>query len=838
MGLFNTIRMGSSAAGDYEVERSLKFNDDDTAYLNRTFGSAGNRKTYTISAWVKIGNLGTTRPIFNRYTGNSDAGFLGLYVNSDDFIYFTGWSTVYLKSSRIYRDPTAWSHILLAVDTTQSTSTDRIKLYFNGELQTLATYNAPSQDADLVINEAVEHRVGNYHNVYFDGYMAELNFVDGSALTPSSFGKTDTITGQWNPKKYVGSYGTNGFYLNFSDNSGTTATTLGKDSSGNGNNFTPNNFSVAAGVGNDSLTDTPTNNFCTFNPLKVNPSAPIVFSEGLLQHNGVSGNNHLRSATTMQVTSGKWYVEFKFVSGYETTDSTVRFGICTDAGHRDSNNDATWYQNTDNFLAIQYGNNGTVYRSETGTNTSELTGLSTFVNGDVMGIALDLDNDKFFVSKNGTFFSNGTGTQDPANGTNPLYSGGVLTSRKSDGFYFNISGYSAQVVTADFGQHGYAYTPPTGFKAVNTANLSAPTILLPNKYFDTKLWTGANTANSRDITGLEFQPDWVWIKARNQSSYGGGLNYHHMVWDSVRGVGSTSSSSGKDLATNENYPESSSSTYSNLYGHVSAFNSDGFTVQKASGEPAIYTDYGSTNYVAWSWNAGGSTATNNDGSRTTQVRANTTAGFSIVTSTSGGSSSGTYDSFGHGLGVAPDIILFKNRDISDNWSIYNSNFSTAYSKILQFNTIVETTSSNHWGTANPTSTTFSINQGAVFTGADQNLVAYCFSEVAGYSKFGKYTGNGNANGTFVFTGFRPAWVMMKRVDASGNWFIIDNKRDPFNEVTKDLQPNSAGAEVDNTNFLDFLSNGFKLRTTGTSVNSGTIAYLAFAESPFKNSRAR
>ena len=159
------------------------------------------------------------------------------------------------------------------------------------------------------------------------------------------------------------------------------------------------------------------------------------------------------------------------------------------------------------------------------------------------------------------------------------------------------------------------------------------------------------------------------------------------------------------------------------------------------------------------------------GSRQATTKVNATAGFSIVTSTSGGSSSGTYDSFGHGLGVAPNVIIFKNRDISDNWGIYNSNFSTAYSKILQFNTNAETTSSNYWGTANPSSTTFSLNQGSVFNGADEKLVAYCFSEVAGYSKFGKYTGNGNADGTFVFTGFRPAWVMIKRTDTSDHWNI-------------------------------------------------------------------
>jgi hypothetical protein len=230
------------------------------------------------------------------------------------------------------------------------------------------------------------------------------------------------------------------------------------------------------------------------------------------------------------------------------------------------------------------------------------------------------------------------------------------------------------------------------------------------------------------------------------------------------------------------------------------------------------------------------------GSRQATTKVNATAGFSIVTSTSGGSSSGTYDSFGHGLGVAPNVIIFKNRDISDNWGIYNSNFSTAYSKILQFNTIAETTSSNYWGTANPSSTTFSLNQGSVFNGADEKLVAYCFSEVAGYSKFGKYTGNGNADGTFVFTGFRPAWVMIKRTDSSDHWNISDAKRDDFNEIDEALYANLSNAEGYNTVFdkIDYLSNGFKIRANNSQTNAsgGTYIYLAFSESPFKNARAR
>ena len=227
-----------SALGGQLIGGSLRFNRVSSSvgtYLSRTPSSAGNQKTYTVSVWVKRSSIGSTHPIFNRYTDNNESGFLGLYLNSDNNIYFTGWSTVYLKTNRLYRDTNAWSHIVLAVDTTQASSSNRIKLYFNGELQTFVTYNAPSQNADLVINaNGAEHRIGNYSTNYFDGQMTEMHFIDGQALDSSYFGYTDFQTGIWRPKRYEGTYGTNGFYLPMDGTSH-----VGKDMSGNGNDYTP-----------------------------------------------------------------------------------------------------------------------------------------------------------------------------------------------------------------------------------------------------------------------------------------------------------------------------------------------------------------------------------------------------------------------------------------------------------------------------------------------------------------------------------------------------------------------------------------------------------------------
>ena len=314
---------------EYQVKRSLRFNDDNSAYLNRTPSSTSNRKTFTISWWFKIGNIpasGTFKALFGAYD-NSTSGDNGYWLSSifdsDGRLYMGAWTLNWRRTTRQFRDPSAWYHCIFAVDTTQSTAADRIKIYVNGVEETsFGQNNNPSQNFDLPWNfSSVMQTIGrvNYTGggsapYSFDGYIAEFNSIDGLQLTPSSFGETNPVTGQWIPKKYVGSYGTNGFYLNFLDNSGTTATTLGKDVSGNGNNFTPNNFSVAAGTGNDSLEDTPTNNFPTFNPLIRNVNT---FSEGNLQVT-MTSNAPPSFYSTIGASSGKYYMEFllKSVTNY------------------------------------------------------------------------------------------------------------------------------------------------------------------------------------------------------------------------------------------------------------------------------------------------------------------------------------------------------------------------------------------------------------------------------------------------------------------------------------------------------------------------------------------
>ena len=909
MPFYDAIRIGSSAASDFEVERSLRFNDDDSAVLTRTPSGAGNRKTYTISAWVKRCNIGGVHPIFARYTANNDAGFLGLYINSDDYIYFSGWSTVNLKSSRLYRDPTAWAHIVLAVDTTQSTSTDRIKLYFNGELQTTDSYNAFSQNADTGINEAVEHRVGNYNpsgGNFFDGYMAEINFLDGYAYDASYFGETNAETGQWIPKKYTGSYGTNGFYLNFSDNSGTTATTLGKDSSGNSNNFTPNNFSVSAGLGNDSFEDTPTNNFPTLNPNHafLNGSSSTA-ENGNLQWNGQSNNQAGCPATMAFPKTGKWYWEVKLLS----SNSNFSFGITP----------AT-YSNTTNPVnptgAIGYA----AYGSKAVSGVETPGWAASFSSSDNIGAALDMDNNEIKFYKNNSL----VGTISLVSGYEDIE---YLAWIKGDTATQLIQG------AINFGGNGFVYTPPTGFQALNSANLPDPTILLPNKHFNTLLYTG--NGGTQSITGLDYQPDWVWIKRRN------GTN-SHQVYDAVRGAGknirpdltnaevdqtafNSFDSNGFELDGGTNSHNASGNTY--VAWNWNAGNTDGktYTVKVASpqnyqfdnfatnavtldlaeggtyifnmddssnashpfsigtaangtvytsgityfldGVSKTYSEYTSGFYsattrrlhftvpasapVLYYWcsvhsGMGGQINTNStlgssnfDGAIQSTVKVNASAGFSIVKYTGTGSTT----NIGHGLGVTPEVLIVKNREDNNGWNVYhigNGGNTPAQNFVISLNSnAARIDQTSNWNDTAPTSSVFTVGTSNGSNGSNDDMIAYCFSEVAGYTKFGKYTGNGSTDGTFVFVGFRPAMIIIKNISTNQNWRIFDNKRSPFNTVDKPLTPDSNGAES-TADDIDFVSNGFKHRSSGNKVNSGgkTYIFLAFAEAPFKNARAR
>ena len=856
MGLFNSIRLGSSGAGGYEVERSLRFYNADNTRIQRAIGSTSNRRTFTYSFWIKRTVNSTEQYFFYNGPTSSTPYFDARFEQDSHELQiadYTGSSRpIQFITNRKFRDPNAWYHIVVAVDTTQSTESDRFKLYVNGVQETsFSTSTYPSQDYDSSVNVSGHiqgwgtNQEGTSND--YDGYLAEVHFIDGLQLTPSSFAETDAITGEWKPKKYAGAYGTNGNHLTFSDNSNTTATTLGKDSSGNGNNFTPHNF-----VTGDSVKDSPTNNFATLRLYGTPAESGAGLTQGNLEFtSGASGSGSAGNRlpfNTIIPTSGKWYVEVM-----PTTTNLIFVGVHPYQVEIVPSSDTTRWQGL-------YSYNGESYLASTSSTASNSTHAASYGNEDVIGVYINMDasTPEVYFSKNGQW-ANGSGSWNQSSPTSAIALGGSFFTTSTGGLEgigisirsaSSSSSVSAQV---NFGQDStfagritaggntdanaigdFKYTVPTNALALCTANLTDPTIAEGNKHFDTLLWTG-NSTDNRAITGLNFQPDFTWIKRRS----GGGMS--HFVVDSLRSNTDSGGGNGNDgpLATNSNATEAAQTD-----GGFESFNSDGFTLGKGSSTANADAPYQRNNasgetYVGWSWKGGGSGSSNGDGSITSSVSANTSAGFSILTYTGTGSQT----TVGHGLGVAPKVIITKIRDTNtQDWMLYPKQLTGNGATYIKFNATNDVASDAHtYPDVEPTSTVYTVggdDGGDGTNGNGKAYVAYCFSEVAGFSKFGLYTGNGNADGTFVYTGFKPALVIIKRLEAGYSWYMIDNKRDPINPVHENLYANDSIATYDYT-VGDFLSNGFKLRNTGSDTNQAdSHIFLAFAESPFKYSRAR
>jgi hypothetical protein len=791
------------------LNNSLRFRASNSASLSRTPTIAGNQQKWTWSGWIKRGTLGGTyNQIFGTVTGATDATYLTLTFGGNsvaDNLSFQGASTVYRQSTQLFRDPSAWYHIVCSIDTTQATAANRIKLYVNGnEITAFTTNNNPSQNANLIINSAVAHQIfkENYTPIYTDGYLADVNFIDGQALEPYYFGNNDAY-GNWKPIKYTGMYGTNGFYLTFADASAATAAAIGKDSSPNGNNWTPSGISVTSGVTYDAMLDVPTNtsatvaNYAVMNPLDKGSVDITGANLNIARTSATASWAHIRG--TMQIpSSGKWYAELTFNSG--STDGAI-LGLC-----QASFNLAAQYNGSDATNAYVFATNGYTVNNNTATNQS-----ITFSTGDIINMAFDRDTNKVWFGRNNTWLGSG----NPSAGTNE-----TMSSLAADLFPL-IGIRSTTTASINFGQRPFSYTPPTGFVALNTYNLPTPTILQGNLYMDATLYTGTNVSNVIVNQG-QFKPDLVWIKVRSTTGY-------HGLTDSVRGRA-------YPLFSNATDAEGTSTSTQDLV----SFNSNGFTV----GVGSQYNSNGSGNtLVGWQWQAGqGSTSSNTSGTITSTVSVNATAGFSVVTYTSQASGTAT---FGHGLGVAPSMIFLKGRNVAGGWYVYHSALGGTKYLALQ-STGAATTASDGWNNTNPTSTVVSVGNG--YAGS-YNMVAYCWSEIAGFSKFGSYTGNGSADGPFVFTGFRPKFVMLKKTSnaTNSNWLMQDTSRETYNAnnyatLAANLNSNEpqSGAGSFEGNFIDYLSNGFKIRSSGSNSNesSSNYIYMAFAENPFKNSNAR
>ena len=768
---------------DFTIDQAIRFNDDDSAYLSRTPGSAGNRRTWTFSCWVKRGNLtGANQPIFS--AGGDD--WL-MFLSAETLGFNTDGSSNYrIVTSQLFRDPGAWFHLVLRVDTTASAG-DRLRLYINGsEVTDFGTDTNPTLNYDTAFNNTGEHDIGKLVGAsqYFDGYLAEINHVDGSSLAPSSFGETNSDTGQWVPKAYSGSYGTTGFHVNGADSSD-----LGEDQVGS-NDWTSNNLAAA-----DQMSDSPTNNFWTLNPL----DSGATLSDGNLKNGGGSSTNTHAPALPL---TGKWYWEVVCTDINTGTTGAHFFGICDAAVHQG--------QSFSDHAAISAGQQRGGQLKKNNSNTSTGTAVN---DGNTVGMAFDADNLTLKLYVDGS------------------QSGSTITSLTAGAYKLWIQdGGTVTNMTVNFGQSAFDQTVPTGYSSLCTNNLPDPSIPDPSVYFQSTLYSGNGSTQSITNGGnSDLQPDLIWIKNRSAAD-------SHVLTDSVRGAT-------KILATDSTGAESTDADT------VTSFASDGFAL---GDDDKVNTS--SENYVSWQWKADSAWSESASGNiLASSGGRNTTAGFSICSWTH--QTSGNY-AIKHGLSTTPEFFMTKSRDSTTNWDTWHTDLADTAKRILVNGTGAEITA--YWVNAfdsadgsgaytdiasgeSPVTASLFGFQHDNFAATDA-IVGYFWHGVEGFSKFGSYVGNGNSDGPFVATGFRPALIIFKNISASSqSWEMFDNKRDGINDGNRRVYPNQNAAEEAASDRVRFLSNGFKIVTSGGSHVNGsgnTIVYAAWAESPFKTANAR
>ena len=954
------------AAAGFDIANSVILNDGDSANFSRTsVASPTNVKKWTYSTWVKRGIL-DTRMTFGLSAFSGQTSYMQFFDGGggvDDKLYINveanSGSTALLETSDVFRDPHAWYNFVIIYDSDNATDFLRIRLFCNGrEISDFSVQTLPSSGSTGVTNKAsttqyLGRQAGSSN--YFDGYLAECVFCDGQAYTPDNFGEYND-NGIWVPKKISGlTYGDNGFYLDFADSSA-----LGNDVSGNNNDFTANNFATT-----DQTTDTPTLNWCTLTPAMSEGGGTVSLSEGNLAVAGTEAvvwNN--AGASFGGLSSGKWV--------WCTKPSTFGAGQCDpwvvnhDGWKHMQESDATShyaYADADGFEAAWDSSSVHLVLTNGGYRSISFTHGSD----DMHLIALDADNNKlwfgYYDDSEDTTGWVGTGTSldgDPANGTNPTF------TLDTPPYYFGVASYTGRNGLVDFGQGTLLdqITIPTGFKKLNSDNLPTPTIPDPTSAFQVITYEGTGATNQivmggnsyghrlgsgdrssliivsgtgggvfqpineelvngslgttdgfgyssyatdmeirfqfpeavniteiiihrqsagsnvgdswvfeatndpsgswtaisgakdfsstvvKDVVSMNligandtyiyyrcrntngngvnsvmwnefdfrvkptdndravstFQPDFVMIKNRDTTD-------EWSVYDAPRGVT-------KHLNTGTSQETTDADT-------LTAFTSTGFTL---GADDKVNT--AGERYLAYCWRAGGGAGSSNTtGSiNTTSTTVDQTYGFSISTYEGNATSGAT---FGHGLGKAPEMVWVKPRDATEGWTVYHVGLGGTIGTYLNM-TNTSYTDALYWNDTAPSSTVVTLGNHVVNNGSGNNMVAYCWAPIEGFSDFGTYKGNGSANGSLIYTGFRPAFVMIKNNTSAGSWYVYDSTRSPLNEVDDQLVFESSTAETSGSEELDFLSNGFKCRTSDAGINSGSSTYLyaAWAEHPF------
>ena len=600
-------------------------------------------------------------------------------------------------------------------------------------------------------------------------------------------------------------FGQEGHLINFSDTSGLTATTIGRDYSGSGNNFTPANLQAqminvkdsCSGFAYPTSSPVPAN-YATFLEMHEH-SGNTTFRHGLRTALIPNANATGKAYGNIPMKSGKWYYEVYYDSASDNGDYLyVGLG---DMGNGDS------------FVRAVRGEDGEKIPNTGGTEVR-------FTTGDYINVAVDLDNGRWFIGRNGTYWYSG----DPVTGAGYVHNDlltGVSTYGGLVPRFSNATGVSGknQVFTINFGQKPFNNTVPSGYKLLST-NAVASTSIKPEKHFDVATWTGNNTAGR--LIPLEFKPDFVWVKCRT-------AGHDHQVTDSVRGTS-------KALRSNSDGTEEDWDTlYSGNNKGMGDYVDGGFILDD-DGNNARYNNTGQ-DYVAWCWKAGGPAVSNTDGDVTSQVSVNEEAGFSIVSFTAPSSGSGF--SIGHGLSKAPEVILMKNRDYANNWDVYhhkNGSDPEQYRLILNSNTARQ--DQPYLDDTAPTSTVFRTRGNGNWYNGGNKIIAYCWYAVPGYSAFGSYIGDGTSDGPFINLDFTPRWILLKCATNAERWVLMDTKRpsggnfDNYRTLSPD-ENNTENSSGGTTN--DFFANGFKmLGGTDRNISGQTHVYMAFAETPLSS----
>ena len=731
----------------------------------------------SFSCWVKRGVTGgTIRQILicNNY---SSVGEALEFTTGDQLYYYCiksspgsyDWS---YQTSRTFEDTSKWYHIMVVRDTTDSTQADRIKIYVDGERVT--TWNstptqAGSNKTGWWNQTTYENTLGNTNSASYVrglGYLAEVNMVDGAVLTPDTFGQTDTSTGRWVPKTLSGiTYGSQGYRLTFANTAGLT---IGDDTSGNGNDFTVTNLD-----GNDVTTDSPTQNHATLH--NVIKNTYIQTSEGNLKAAQTGGSQGNVIASNMPLSSGKYYCEITITTAGPTL---FLIGVGKESDYRDHYTQDNPLQKIEGAYIRSDTGQGYTTVGDVGTYSPGTYG-SSFTTNDVIGFAIDADKGAVWFSKNGTWMNSATASE-------------IANSDVSKALRFGMPGplvplqytHNGTTLTYNFGQKTFAYTPPTGYNAMQQDNLPE--------------------------TGKGI-PDLCWFKNLDQGD-------HPQIYDSSRGP-------------RKNLQPSQNSSSNDIPDGVQKFLKGGCSIED---DPSINSV--NESYISWNWVAnGGTTSANTDGSGATiasTIQANQTAGFSIVQYTGNGTSGAKV---AHGLSQAPEWIITKRLDSSSGaWHGYHSSQGATKYFVLN-STNAFGTSALTWNNTAPDATTFTLGSGNTNNNTG-NFIAYCWHSVEGFSSIGSYRGNHSNDGPFVYTGFKPTWLLIKNVSDASQWRLFDGKRNTFNPVNRSLRANTTTADFTGNTYylLDFLSNGFKIRgAASTDMNSSGhfYAYVAFAENP-------